>query len=80
MQEMWVGSLGLEDSLQEGMVTHSSTLAWRIPWTEEPRGLQSIGHAELDTTEETEHAHLYDKDVIKSPQNMGFTGLPGSEW
>jgi len=43
MQEMWVGSLGLEDSLQEGMVTHSSTLAWRIPWTEEPGGLQSIG-------------------------------------
>ena len=42
MQEMWVGSLGLEDSLQEGMVTHSSTLAWRIPWTEEPGGLQSI--------------------------------------
>ena len=42
MQEMWVGSLGREDSLQEGMATHSSTLAWRIPWTEEPGGLQSI--------------------------------------
>ena len=35
MQEMWVQSLGEEDSLEEGMATHSSTLAWRIPWTEE---------------------------------------------
>ena len=42
MQEMWVQSLGWEDSLQENMVTHSSILAWRIPWTEEPEGLQSI--------------------------------------
>ena len=42
MQETWVGSLGQEDSLQEGMATYSSTLAWRIPWTEEPGGLQSI--------------------------------------
>ena len=36
-------SLGREDPLEEGMATHSSTLAWRIPWTEEPGGLQSIG-------------------------------------
>ena len=35
MQEMWVRSLGQEDPLEEGMATHSSTLAWRIPWTEE---------------------------------------------
>ena len=34
---------GLEDSLEEGIATHSSILAWRIPWTEEPRGLQSMG-------------------------------------
>ena len=40
--EMWVQSLGWEDSLEEGMATHSSILAWRIPWTEEPEGLQSI--------------------------------------
>ena len=38
-----VGSLGGEDALQEGMATHSSVLAWRIPWTEEPGGLQSTG-------------------------------------
>jgi len=41
--ETWVQSLGLEEPLEEGMATHSSILAWRIPWTEEPGGLQSIG-------------------------------------
>ena len=40
---MWVQSLGWEGSLEEGMATHSSILVWRIPWTEEPGGLQSIG-------------------------------------
>ena len=39
MQEMWVPSLGLEDLLEEEMAAHSSILAWRIPWTEEPGGL-----------------------------------------
>ena len=39
---MQVQSLGQEDTLKEGMATHSSILAWRIPWTEEPGGLQSI--------------------------------------
>ena len=43
MQETWVGSLGGEDPLEEGMATHSRILAWRIPWTEEPGGLQSTG-------------------------------------
>ena len=42
-QEMWVRSLGWEDPLEEEMTTHSSILAWRIPWTEEPGGLQSTG-------------------------------------
>ena len=42
-QEMWVQSLGLEDPLEEGMATHSSVLAWEIPRTEEPDGLQSMG-------------------------------------
>ena len=42
MQEMWVQSLGLEDHLEEGTATHSSILAWRVPWTEKPGGLQSI--------------------------------------
>ena len=43
MRETWVQSLGWEDPLEEGMATHSSFLAWRIPWTEEPGGLQSVG-------------------------------------
>ena len=43
MQETWVQSLGWKDPLEEGMVTHSGILSWRIPWTEEPTGLQSIG-------------------------------------
>ena len=42
-QKTWVGSLGQEDPLEEEMATHSSILAWRIPWTEEPGELQSIG-------------------------------------
>ena len=43
MQETQVWSLGQKDPLQKGMATHSGILAWRIPWTEEPRGLQSTG-------------------------------------
>ena len=43
MQETQVQSLGWEDPLEKGMATHSSILAWRIPWTEEPGGLQSTG-------------------------------------
>ena len=43
MQETWVRFLGQEDPLEKGMATHSSILAWRIPWTEEPGGLLSMG-------------------------------------
>ena len=43
MQETWVRSLGQEDPLEKEMETHSSTLAWRIPWAEEPGGLRSTG-------------------------------------
>ena len=42
MKETQVQSLGQEDTMEEGMATHSNILAWRIPWTEEPGGLQSI--------------------------------------
>ena len=41
--ETWVQSLGWEDPLEKGMAAHSSILAWEIPWTEEPGGLQSMG-------------------------------------
>ena len=43
MQETWVQYLGWEDPLEKGMATHSNLLAWRIPWTEEPGKLQSMG-------------------------------------
>ena len=52
-QERKVQPLGREDPLEEDMATHSSILAWRIPWTEEPGGLQSIGSKKLNTTEDT---------------------------
>ena len=42
LKEIWVQSLGWEDPLEKGMATHSSILAWRIPWTEEPGGVQSM--------------------------------------
>ena len=42
MQKTWVRSLGQEDPLEKGMATHSSILAWEIPWTEEPGGLESM--------------------------------------
>ena len=52
MQETWVQSLGWEDSLEKEMAPHSSILAWRIPWTEEPGKLlySPWDHKELDTT------------------------------
>ena len=43
MQQTWARSLGQEDLLEKKMATHSSILAWRVPWTEEPGGLQSMG-------------------------------------
>ena len=48
MQETQFRSLGWEDPLEEGMATHSSILAWRIPWTEEPGGLQSMGYQRVE--------------------------------
>ena len=51
VRETWVQSLGWEDPLQKGMATHSSILAWTIPWTEEPGRLQSMGLQESDKTE-----------------------------
>ena len=50
VRETWVRSLGREDPLEKEIATHASTLAWKIPWTEEPGGLQSMGSQELDTT------------------------------
>ena len=52
MRETWVRSLGWKDTLEKGMATHSCILAWRIPGTEEPGGLQSMGLQRSDTTEQ----------------------------
>ena len=59
MQEIWVRFLGREDPLEKEMATHSSILAWRIPWTEEPGRLQSMGSQELDTTEQLHHQNQH---------------------
>ena len=55
MWETWVQSLVREDPLEKEMATHSSTLAWKIPWMEEHGGLQSMGSQELDMTERLNH-------------------------
>ena len=58
MQETRVPFLGREDPLEKEMTTHSSILAWRIPWTEDPGRLQSMGSQELDTTKYLNHHPL----------------------
>ena len=59
-QETWVRSLGQEGPLQEGMATHSSILAWRIPWTEKPGGLQSTGSQRVrHDCSDLAHAHAF---------------------
>ena len=57
MWETWVGSLGQEDPLEKGIATHSSILAWRIPWREDPGGLQSK-RSQCQTQLST-HRHIY---------------------
>ena len=58
MQETWIQSLGQGDPLEEEMATHSSLLAWRIPWAEEPGGLQSMGLQRIRLDWVTEHTLL----------------------
>ena len=52
MQETWISTLGQEDPLEKKMATHSSILAWGVPWTEEPGGLQSVGSPRVGYTEQ----------------------------
>ena len=63
MQETRVQSLGWEDPPEKEMATHSSILAWRIPWTKEPRGLQSMGSQELDMTQQLNH-HRFSSNIF----------------
>ena len=57
MQETWVQALGWEYLLEKGIATHSSILAWRIPWTEEPGRLQSMGSQRVRHNRATKHTH-----------------------
>ena len=61
MQETWVRSLGREDLLEKEMAIHSSTIAWKIPWTEEPGRLQFMGSQESDRTEQL---HYHYKHIL----------------
>ena len=63
-RETQVRSLGQDDLLEEGMATCSSIAAWRIPWTEEPAGLQSTGLHRSDTAEATEHSHTVRTPIV----------------
>ena len=58
-QEMQTRSLGRVEPLKEGMATHSSILTWRIPWTEEPGRLQSLGPHRVRQTEAIKHAYMH---------------------
>ena len=60
MQEMWVWSLSREDPLEKETATHSSILAWKIPWTEEPGGLQSME----SQSDATEHTHTQQQFIL----------------
>ena len=71
---MWVRSLGEEDPLEEEMATHSSILAWRIPWTEEPGGLQSMGSQRVGHNLATEQQQMAVITLMYSSSS------DGSEW
>ena len=64
MRETWVQSLGREDPLEEGMATHSSILAWRIPWTEEPDGPQSTGSQRVGHDRATKHSTYRKRSML----------------
>ena len=64
MQETWVRALDWEDPLEKEMAIHSSTVAWKIPWTKEPGTLQSMGRKELNTTE---RLHFTSQAIIHLP-------------
>ena len=70
LQETWVWSLAQEDPLEEGMPTHFSIIAWRIPWTDEPGGLQSMGLQEVRHDSTSDKRHLRYVTL-----NFWFSGL-----
>ena len=80
IKETQIQFLGREDPLEKGMATHSSIFAWRIPWTEEPGGLQSLGHKLSDMTDQlTLWGFSGGTDNKESACNVGDPSLiPGS--
>ena len=87
MPEMWVQSLGRKDPLEEGMATHSRILTWRIPWTEESGGLQSMGSQRVGHDWVTEHTHthtclywrprvFFPKEIVLFSVSLSFSPLP----
>ena len=73
--QTWVQSLGQKDPLEKGMATHSSILAWRIPWTEEPGGLQSVGLKEKNGKLTT-----YKKSFQMSLQRRSSSYIPTAKY
>ena len=78
-----VQPLGWEDPLENKMATHSSISCWKIPWTEEPGCLQSLGSQKLDTTEVNEHTHRHGADIFliftKLSKHYLFKNLSSSQ-
>ena len=70
MQETWVQSLGQKDALEKGMATHSSILAWEIPWTEEPGGLQSMGSQRVGHDERLSLHSLISMIITSAPPQI----------
>ena len=75
MPETWVRSLGWKDPLEEEMATYSSILAWKIPWTEDPGGLQSKGLHRVRHNWATEHRHEHPCRWICTPSGRIFLGV-----
>ena len=81
MQETWVQSLGQEDPLEKEMAPHSSTLAWKIPWTEKPGRLSPWDPEESDTTE---RLHFHKEHLVESiilwVKTLSLNIFPGLAW
>ena len=73
---MWVQSLCGGDPLEKGTATHSRILAWRVPWAEEPGGLQSMGLQEVDTSGVTQHAQALQDRTVATPASVPPHPLP----
>ena len=74
VQETWVQSLGREDPLEKDMATHFSILAWRIPWTEEPGGLQSMGLQRVEHKSAI-NTHTHTRTHTHIPYRFAFNCL-----